>query len=293
MKALPDAEVCIVGTGLMGTSLAKALRGYVRRLVGSDLSAVNRAAAAPSFDALYTDLTPLANADLIVLAIPVRAILSLLGKLPTIPVKAGALILDIGGTKTDITAAMNRLPETVFAIGGHPMCGKETSGPGDADGGLFVGCPFVLCPTERTTSDALTVARALVEVIRARAILLDPTTHDRAIAAISHLPYLVSASLVGAVMELAEETPAAWELAASGFRDTSRLAVSDVKMKGDALLTNRTAVIAALNALRTEIDMLHALLTSSDDVALREKMESVRTARNTWAERAERTGKQP
>src|SRR5258708_5603876 len=136
MKALDEAEFTIVGTGLMGASLALALRGKVKMLRGVERDSVAREAAASLFDEITNDLSAALDSDVIVLAVPIQAILELL-KVLGAQAKPGTLVLDLGSSKQEIVWAMDALPERLLAVGGHPMCGKETSGPQNADGTLF------------------------------------------------------------------------------------------------------------------------------------------------------------
>jgi prephenate dehydrogenase len=287
MKSLDEAEFTIAGTGLMGSSLALSLRGKVKALWGVDTDPAARTAAAPYFDRIGADLTEAATgADVIILATPVRAILRILDNLnlhTSAPIlKPGALIIDLGSVKAPIVAAMDKLPETVSAVGGHPMCGKEFSGPLAADAKLYERCNFVLCSTRRSTPDALDFARQMINTLGARPLLLDAAQHDRAVAAISHMPYLLSGMLVGAVEHLAEGDGTAWELAASGFRDTSRLAASDVTMMGDTVLSNREAVLAALDVFQEQLSFFRDLLIDADEDQLRATLKSARLARLDW-----------
>src|SRR5436309_3352859 len=134
MKSLDKAEFTIVGTGLMGASLALALRGKVNVLRGVDRNPDSRRIATPFFDQISAHLTEgIVNADVIVLATPIRTILKLLDTLSTLA-KPGTLIIDLGSSKQKIVAAMDALPDHLLAVAGHPMSGKETSGPASADG---------------------------------------------------------------------------------------------------------------------------------------------------------------
>jgi prephenate dehydrogenase len=280
MKALDEADFTIVGVGLMGASLAAALHGKVRSLRGVDVSAF--VPPLPYFDVITSDFDGATrDADVIVLATPIRTILRMLTRMEHL--KPGALVIDIGSTKEQIVAAMNALPEHITAIGGHPMCGKEVGGAGHADPTMFKGKPFVLCPTRRTTPEAQAFAEQIVALLEARLMVIDAHQHDRAVALISHLPYVVSSALVGTVRE--SDNAAAWDLASSGFKDTSRLAVSDLVMIGDTLMTNRSAVLDAISALQTELELIKTLLQDSREAELRDRLGANRGARLQWAER--------
>lgn len=255
----------IMGLGLMGGSLALALRGHVARLVAIESRPDVRQIAlrAGIVDDAMESLSPAAPPlDLLVLATPVRVILDTLAHLPaTRP--AGCLVLDMGSTKRAVVAAMSALPPHFDAIGGHPMCGRETSGLAAADAGLYRDQTFILCPSERTTPAAEATARALVAAVGARPLLLDAAEHDALVAAVSHLPTLVSAALLRATVDERQ-----WAVSASGFRDTARLAGSDPRMMLDILLTNREPVLAALDRYTGELDALRAALAAADEVAL-------------------------
>lgn len=119
---------------------------------------------------------------------------------------------------------MSQLPEHVQVIGGHPMCGKESSGLTMAEPDLYQDKVFVLTPLPRTTQATLEKAQRFVRTIGARPLVLDAQRHDRMVAAISHLPYMLSVTLVSGAEALVDGDELAWQLAAGGFRDTSRVA---------------------------------------------------------------------
>ena len=129
------------------------------------------------------------------------------------------------------------------------------------------------------TEQVKRLAQELVEAIGARSLLMDAEHHDRLVAAISHLPYLLSVGLVATAEEVAAEDNLAWELAASGFRDTSRLAASDVTMMLDILLTNCRAVEEMLSRFANQLSVIAHLLEASDEQGLRSLMEQVQKRR--------------
>jgi prephenate dehydrogenase len=291
MKPLDDAEFTIIGTGLMGSSLALALRGKAKCIRGVDRNAATLELAARHFDEVTSDLArAVKHSDVVVLAAPVRTIVQLLDKLKTVA-RPGTLILDLGSSKGRIVEAMNTLPDHLLAVGGHPMCGKENSGPDAADPAIFWDRVFVLCPTLRSTPEAIEFAREMVAAIGSRIRTMPADRHDRAVAAISHLPYALSVGLVQTVIDETQEDGAAWDLAASGFRDTSRLAGSDLTMMGDTLLTNRDAVLDMLSTFRTTLDQIEAALQSSDEAALRAILEGSKQARDLWFEQFKNSSK--
>lgn len=266
---LTSSRVAILGLGLMGGSLALALRGRCAGLLGVDPDpealrlarerrVVDQASADPQ------ELLP--AADLIVLAAPVGAILNLIATLPDLH-PGPALVIDLGSTKARICQALERLPERFETVGGHPMCGKETLSLANADPLLYHGAPFALTPLAGTTRRARQAAEELAQAVGAHPLWLDAASHDRWVAATSHLPYLVANALATA-------TPAeAGLLAGPGYRSTTRLAATPTSMMLDILETNRANLLERLGRFREGIAALEQSLAAEDYSRLREQLE--------------------
>jgi len=276
---LADCRVGIIGLGLMGGSLALALHGACRSISGYDVDpstiaqALDRGIIQRPID-LGGD-----EVDLLILAAPVSAILDWIDRVPQ--VFSGEFhLLDLGSTKTQIVERMYTLPDRITPLGGHPMCGKETSGLGVAAGDLYRSCLFALTPLDRTRPDTLDLAQELISTLQARSLLLDPQQHDRSVAAISHVPYLLSSTL--AEVALNTDDDVTWRLAASGFRDTSRLAASNVAMMLDILESNRAEVLAALDSAQSSLQATIDLIEREEWTQLRLKLESARAKRVGW-----------
>jgi len=268
--------------------LALALRGCADTISGIDPNPETRDYAVKQgiVDAATDDLqSGVAEADTVILAAPVRTIAQMLQLRIGSYLRSNTLLIDIGSTKEDICEAMGRLPVGVQAVGGHPMTGKEQSGIEASEATLFNERPFVLCPTRRTTPATRLRALELVQAVGGMPIEMDAHRHDRLVAAISHLPYLLSAALVATVAKEGESDEAVWKLAAGGFRDMSRLAGSDVQMMGDILSTNTQAVAVLLALFRVQLAMLEAMLVSGDDQKVAEFLKPTREARLNWVER--------
>lgn len=284
-------RTAIVGLGLMGGSLALALRPYTDCIVGVDPHAQTRAYALENriVDEATDDLrSGVTDADTVILCTPVETVIEIVKNRIGSYLRSNTLLIDIGSTKQDICEAMGRLPIGIHAIGGHPMTGKERSGISASDADLYVDRPFVLCTTRRTTPATRLRALSLVQALRATPIEMEAERHDRVVAAISHLPYLLSITLVATVAGEAENDPAVWQLAAGGFRDTSRLAGSDIKMMSDILTTNTQAVATLMALFRVQLALLETKLISQDQQKLVETLTPLREARLMWAEHYER-----
>ena len=279
---LSEQRVCIVGLGLMGGSLAAALQGQCAALAGydNDPAARSQAGELGWFDSIAPDLpTALQDTDLLILAVPVRTILDILNRIGR-SLPEPHMVLDIGSTKADILAAMESLPSGVDAVGGHPMCGKEMSGIAAADPDLYRGCRFVLCPLERTQPGTLDTAHKIISLLEAVPLVMDAERHDRLAALISHLPYLLAASLVQTASTLGVNDPV-WDLAAGGFRDTSRVASSSLAMMLDILLTNQKPILDALSTCQALLNDLSDAIEQKDEQRLLDILEPARETRSS------------
>jgi prephenate dehydrogenase len=286
VKKLSDCSVTVVGLGLMGASLCldlthRHLCGEVRG-VARRIDTVLEAFFSGAVDEATNDLvTGVQGADIVILATPVRTIIDMLAEAGP-HLWPGTIVMDMGSTKAEICAAMESLPFGVQPIGAHPMCGKETSGFGAAEPGLYHNAPWVLSPLPRTSPDAMELASELARAVGAQPIVLEAKRHDRLVAAISHLPFLLASSLVHAVNDTGSADDMAWKLAAGGFRDTSRVAASDTRMFLDILSTNRIAVLEQVDALMYHLTEIRSLLQAGDEGGLESKLAYSQQLRAGW-----------
>ena len=271
-------ETCtvhIVGLGLMGGSLAMALRGKVGRLTAEDIASgvIEEATARGVIDGVGT----VNEADVVVLAVPTHLIISLI---PQLPIRPGALVIDLGSTKTRICQALDRLPPGVMAVGGHPMCGLAENGYRNAIPTLYQGARFVLCETRRTTDEARLIAEALVHAVGAQPLWMDRTRQDRLTALTSHLPHLLSFALMRLAMDGAAEDSALLELAAGGFDGATRLARTDAAMIVGMFSTNAELLRETAARLRAHLDHLEALLDEPEQ--LEQELSAIVAARRAY-----------
>ena len=278
---LDGARVTVVGLGLMGGSLAGALRGQCQTVVGVSRrqDTIETALARGLVDRGTTDVAEgVRQADVVVLATPVRVILRQLAEIaPLLP--QGCLLLDLGSTKAQIVAEMARLPGHVQVLGAHPMCGKERSGIEVAEPTLYEGCTFILSPLARTSEAALALGYELALAVGARPLVLSADRQDFLVATVSHLPYLLACALIATADATTSADPAAWEIVAGGFRDTSRVAGSDVTMMLDILLTNQEEVLSAVETFQAQLGVLAHLVASGEEGALRSRLSRIREER--------------
>jgi prephenate dehydrogenase len=257
-------KVAIVGLGLMGGSLALALRGKCASVLGIDSNPQTLEVALQQqvVDEVCSPASQF-RADVIVLAVPVKAVIQWLASLPDLH-PAPAVVIDLGSTKRQILLEMQKMPQRFDPVGGHPMCGKETSGLANADSNIYKNAPFALVALERTSPAARIIAQKLALMIGALPLWMDPLEHDRQVAATSHLPYLVANAL-------AFVTPVdAANLAGPGFKSTTRLASSSPQMMLDILTTNRENILAVARQFRNRLESLEHVLETNDGDALQE-----------------------
>lgn len=268
------ASAAILGTGLIGASVGVALRQAGWEVAGWDpdptvaAKALAMEAFARSSDSLEAAIE---GVDLVVLAGPVTAILATLATIET-----GALVTDVAGVKAPVVAAA--AGTGLRFVGGHPMAGRETSGPEGASGSMFRGAAWVLCP-DGATEDDLAAMATVVESLGATPVFMSAAEHDRAVAAASHLPQVTA----GALVELVGEDAAALGLAAGGFRDLTRIAMSDPNWWVDVLIENRAEVGPALRRLADRLVGLASEVENQLRPSVEDRMSNARAIRRAMA----------
>lgn len=277
MESEEPVEVAVIGLGLMGCSFAAALRAAPEawRVTGwdSDEAARSAAEAAGFVDRLAPSLGEAIEAgNLIVLAAPVRAIVEHLDEVGA-RARPGSVVLDLGSTKRVVVEAMARLPTHLGAVGGHPMCGRRTSGVSGASAELYRGRTFVLVRTPRTGEAALRVVRRALATLGASEVLLDADAHDATVAIISHLPHFLSLPVLASAAEAADRLPV-WTLAAGGFRGATEASVDNLPMWVDIALTNGDEIASALRRCAKAATMLADALQGQDPEEVRAAIES-------------------
>ena len=279
-------RLVVVGVGLLGGSVALAARasGVAREIVGvgRDRQRLEGPLRAGLVDRIATDVAAgVDGADCVVLAATVLANERLLESIWA-RVPAGALLTDVGSTKRRIVTAAERLAagRPLAFLGSHPMAGSEKSGWQVARADLFRGATVIVTPTDATEPRAIKGVSALWEALGARVSALDPETHDRTVAAISHLPHVAAWALVDAVGRF---EPGALAFAARGFKDMTRIAASDPPMWRDVLLDNADAIRASLGAFRAALDELERLLAADDAAGIEALLARLKSTREGLA----------
>lgn len=262
MTSFAPQRVVVVGVGLIGGSIGLALKARCPGVhvagVGRRQGSLDEARAAGAIDSAHLDAAEgAAGADLAVLCTPVCAYRTHLEAIKDV-LADGGLITDAGSTKAAVVAeAEDILGRAGRFVGAHPMAGSERKGVAYASADLFEGAMCILTPGQHVPADAIEACRAFWEAIGMATRIRGPVEHDQALARVSHLPHVVSALL------MLVPDPADLPLAASGLRDTTRLASGDPEMWRDILLTNREAMLAATEAFGEQLSSFKRLLTTA------------------------------
>jgi prephenate dehydrogenase len=297
-------RVLIVGLGLIGGSIGLALRRWSAEhtldgrkpleVVGFDPNLDQQRAAEKlgAVDRGAWDLVKAAReADVVVVATPVNAMRDVFSDLAP-NLRPGTVVTDVGSTKTQVLAwAKELLPPSVHFVGGHPMAGKTQSIEA-AEADLFAGATWCVAPSVTASEDAVRTVLGLIAAAGAEPFFVDPHEHDGYVAGVSHLPFVLSASLMNAVSR-----DASWRdmktLTAAGFRDTTRLAAGSPAMHRDILLTNRDSVTRWIDSLTATLADLRQSLQRDDEAAgpaLEAFFNEARDARADWSTQTTREG---
>ncbi len=275
--------VAIVGVGLIGGSLGMALksRRLAQRVVGVGRSRerLNTAQALGAIDAGTTRLADAAaDADVVVLCTTVGHILDTLPETLAL-VKPGAVVTDVGSTKAEIVRAA---AGAGHFVGGHPMAGSEQAGVEAATPLLFEEATWAITPTGTTDPAAVSLLARLAQGVGATTLVLPPDAHDAMLAVTSHLPHVLASALMRQALATQQAHPQTQLLTAGSFADATRVAASSPDIWRDVCLSNRDALLAALQAFRGELDVLEAAVEDRDARQIEAFFASGASAKRGW-----------
>ena len=258
-------RMAVIGCGLIGSSVVRAARarGVAGEIAVSDTSAqvLERVRALRLADEVFADSREaVRGADLVVLAMPPLAIGAAAAEISD-SLAPGAVVTDVGSVKTVVAEAFaTTLPESVFAIPGHPIAGTENSGPDSGFASLFAHRFTILTPQARTDAPYLAAVDRLTrfwEALGAKVETMDERHHDLVLAVTSHLPHLIAYNIVGTAADLEQVTRGeVIKYSAGGFRDFTRIAASDPTMWRDVFLANKEAVLEILGRFTEDLQAL-------------------------------------
>ena len=296
-------NVTIIGMGLIGGSIGLGLRRWSQNnsnalhIVGydSDIDKQQRAQKMGAVDeSQWSLIRAVEKANLVIVATPIGAMRETFENIADHLID-GAVVTDTGSTKANVLAwADELLPRRVSFVGGHPMAGKSESIEA-AEADLFQGATWVVCPSVHAGDNSIQTVLGMISALGAEPFFVDPAEHDGYVAGISHLPFLLSASLI----QTLSRDPS-WRdmktLSSSGFRDTTRLALGSPQMHRDIVLTNREAILRWVDQLENTLRDVRAMLTEGDEEAaskqLGEFFTEAQDARASWEVKRPRASEQ-
>ncbi|MEM9484437.1 MAG: prephenate/arogenate dehydrogenase [Cyanobacteria bacterium P01_F01_bin.116] len=268
-----QTTVGIVGLGLIGGCLAIDLKqlGYTVYGVARRSATVDAAIEQGMVTHASSDLALMTAADVVFVCTPMAAIVPMVRQLADL-LSPSTVVTDVGSVKGEIVADATACWPNF--VGGHPMAGKAEAGLAAAEAGLFQQRPYVITPIETTQSDAIDMMVAIATQLGSQLYTATPTAHDRAVAAISHLPVMVSASLLHACLSEADPhvKTLAQNLASSGFCDTSRVGGGNPELGVMMAQYNRSALLQSLQQYRTQLDATIKLIETDQWADLQQRL---------------------
>jgi len=281
-------HLCVIGVGLIGGSLALALKkaGYVDHVTGLGRSVENLQTAKQLgiIDSYETDYArAVSHADMVFISVPIGAMQEVFTKIEP-HLQKHAIVTDGGSAKhTVIEAAQNNFKLKIKQfVPGHPIAGTEKSGSAAAFASLYIDRRVILTPLEENSPDAVAKVRAMWEATGAEVDEMGARHHDLVLAGTSHLPHILAFALVDCLNNL-EDVNEIFKYAAGGFRDFTRIASSDPVMWRDICLSNSEAILAMMNSFQTQIDGLKDSIQKGDSEAILKLFSDAKKARDDFS----------
>jgi prephenate dehydrogenase len=275
-------RVAVIGTGLIGTSIARAAARAGASVSGWDVdpAVANRGASLAGFRAADSLPAAVADAGMVVVATPIPTIAPLVAE--SLTHATTAVVTDVGSVKTAVVAralAASAPGDAARYVPGHPMGGSERSGPEHASPSVVDGIVWAITPHDRSDPGSVARLEAWVASLGARPVRLDPERHDRLVAFVSHLPQVASTALMGLAATEEADEPEILLLAAGGFRDLTRLAASDASLWSDILLANRDAIAEAIDLYTERLARLRDEIVGQRGADVETTFDEAKTAR--------------
>ncbi|MGQ2936208.1 MAG: prephenate/arogenate dehydrogenase family protein [Sphingopyxis sp.] len=285
-------RVAIVGLGLIGSSIARAIGERLPQVVvtGHDASAEVRKIALELglCNAIIDDpVAAVADADLVILAVPVGRMADAAAAIAP-GLKPDAIISDVGSSKAGVAEALSKALPDHAVIPAHPVAGTENSGPAAGFSSLFDGRWCIVTPGAGASEDAVTAVTSFWQALGAKVDIMDAAHHDMVLAVTSHLPHLIAYTIVGTASELEEVTESeVIKYSAGGFRDFTRIAASDPVMWRDVFLANKDAVLATLQRFNEDLTVLQQAIRRGDADKLEDWFTRTRAIRRSIIEQGQ------
>jgi len=280
MTSPAERRAHVVGLGLIGSSVALALKSVGWRVSGTDID-LGAQRACEEADVVTGDVMD-EDVVLCVVATPAGTVAEVANGVLAQNARTDLIVTDVAGVKSSIVAGV----ADVRFLGGHPMAGSEQRGLKGARFDLFRGCTWVLTPTSRTPATTLSALHGYLREIDASVVALDADDHDRLVALASHVPHLLAGVLMNEATKTAEQDPVLLQLAAGGFRDMTRIAAGDPAIWPDVLFENRDAITQTLLALEERLETLRRALDTDGRETVERSLQEASVARRQLPGRA-------
>jgi len=279
-------NVAIIGLGLIGGSIGLALKNASDdiKIIGIPHREVTiqEAMSRNAIDWGTTDLEKgVKDADIVFICTPINLIVPKVKE--TAPfLKKGAIVTDVGSSKAEIVSKAEKLmPKGTYFVGGHPMAGKEQVKLRSAEFDLIKGKIYVLTVTSRTSRKALEKVKEVIKLLDCKIVELEPKLHDQVVAAISHTPLAVAAALVNTIADTEKGKDEMKTCAASGFKDTTRIASGDSILGIDMFTTNKKAVLKQLSAFKKSLSKMEKLIKEGDASKIEAELKKAKDFRDS------------
>ena len=280
-------RLCVVGVGLIGGSVARALRKHncVKHITGTgrNTETLEKAVALGVIDNYATDIQEAAqNADVVLVAVPLSAMPAVFEKLKPV-LNDKTIVTDTGSAKQSVIRDLFNINDDLPAnfVPGHPIAGTEQSGVEASFAELFEGRRVILTPHEKTASQSIETVTQMWQTCGAEVITMNPEHHDEVLAATSHLPHMLAYALVDTLARM-DDSQEIFEFAAGGFRDFTRIASSDPAMWHDICLANREQLVKVLRAFNDDLHRLSEAVEKGDSEFLKETFMRAKQARDKF-----------
>jgi len=279
--------VAIVGMGLIGGSLAKAIRKipWIKTIIGidTDENVLNLALKQGVLDRVSKDIdSSISDSDIVFVCTPVEKIIKCVKKLNDF-IKKDCIVTDTGSIKGNIVFEIEKLNGDFVFVGGHPMCGSEKAGFEVSRGHLFENAYYILTPSEHSKETAVKVLEEIIIEIGAIPVIIDNRKHDLVTGAISHFPHVVSAAIVNTVNKLDGKENYMRTLAAGGFKDITRISSSNPEMWKNIVIKNKDNIYEILDSFVGLIKEFKDCLLRNDQDSVYKYFESAKEYRDTFS----------
>jgi len=282
-------RLCVIGVGLIGGSLARALREakFVKEITGASRNPehLQKALELGVIDRYDTDLSrAVEGADMVFVSVPLGAMGTVFKSIKD-TLGVDTVVTDAGSAKASVVEAVKAATGVIpdWFVPGHPIAGTEQSGVEASFPDLYKGRRVILTPTEETSAAAILKVRAMWEAVGAVVNEMGVEHHDEVLAATSHLPHMLAFALVESLARVSEQREI-FEYAAGGFRDFTRIASSDPVMWRDICIANRDALMAMLKTFRGDLDDLAAAIEDRNESKILKIFQDAKSARDAFAE---------